>query len=229
MSALFLGLAAVCALADWLAVHRGWQLVEFIAKPATILALIGFVFATVGIQPDLLWLVAGLLFSLVGDVFLMLRRGLFLLGLAAFLLTHISYTIGFNPVPPMRVQHLVAALLISLLVALPAREVYRRVAAALQASGKARLKLPTLVYALALCIMLISALFTLLRGDWVPIYSLAVSAGAILFILSDTLLVWNRFVLPLPSSRVWVHITYHIGQALIVIGATFQFLIAHLS
>jgi uncharacterized membrane protein YhhN len=158
-----------------------------------------------------------------------LPHNLFLSGIAAFLLTHIAYIIGFNPILPLNPPHIIAALLICLLVALPAREVYRRVSAALQAASQVWLRLPTLVYTLTLCLMLISALFTLLRGNWAPFYALAVSTGAILFILSDTLLAWNRLVTPNPSARVWIHITYHLGQALIVIGATLQFLLLSLA
>lgn len=45
-----------------------------------------------------------------------------------------------------------------------------------------------------------------------------VAAGAIAFVISDTLLAINRFLTPLPASPVWVLSTYYAAQCLIVGG-----------
>ena len=45
-----------------------------------------------------------------------------------------------------------------------------------------------------------------------------VALGAGFFMLSDSLLATNRFVLPLPMAQVWVLSTYYAAQALIVGG-----------
>lgn len=225
MNYILLGLAGALAVANWLAVARGWRTVEYITKPATLLALLAFVVAAGGLKAGLIWFVVGLAFSLAGDIFLMLPQDLFRLGLWTFLVAHIAYIIGFNPLPPFKAQHLLVALLITVLVALPASQIYRRLAAGLQAGGRSNLKGPTLAYTFALSLMLISALFTMLRGSWLPVSAVAVSAGALLFLLSDGLLVWNRFIAPLPAGRVWVRVTYHLAQILIALGATVQFII----
>ena len=44
--------------------------------------------------------VAALSLSLAGDVLLMVRKDLFVAGLAAFLLAHLAYVGAFNPSPP---------------------------------------------------------------------------------------------------------------------------------
>ena len=48
--------------------------------------------------------------------------------------------------------------------------------------------------------------------------SLLVAVGAGFFMLSDSLLATNRFVMPLPMAQVWVLATYYAAQALIVSG-----------
>ncbi len=40
-------------------------------------------------------------------------------------------------------------------------------------------------------------------------------AGATLFVASDAVLGWNRFVAPLPRGRLSTHVPYHLGQALL--------------
>jgi len=45
-----------------------------------------------------------------------------------------------------------------------------------------------------------------------------VSIGSILFVISDTFIFWNRFILPLPYSRILVLVTYYSAQACIIIG-----------
>lgn len=224
MSYIFLALAGIIAVIDWLAVARGWRRVELVAKPGTMLALIAFVITSAGLPVGLLWLVLGLLFSLAGDVFLMLDPRLFIFGLVAFLLAHVSYIVGFDPIPPFKFPHYLVAALIVVLVAVPASQVYRRVAAGMQVHGHPQLKIPALFYILAISLMVISALFTMLRNSWLPFNAVAVSAGALSFLISDSILSWDRFVTPLPSARLWTMITYHLAQFLIVLGATLQFL-----
>ena len=81
----------VFALLDWLAVSRGIRALEYVAKPATLLALLAY--AAFGHASP--WLVAALVFSLLGDIFLMLPADLFLAGLAAFLIAHLAYIGAF--------------------------------------------------------------------------------------------------------------------------------------
>jgi hypothetical protein len=40
----------------------------------------------------------------------------------------------------------------------------------------------------------------------------------VLFLVSDTVLEWNRFVRPVRSGPVAVHITYHQAQGLLVLS-----------
>jgi uncharacterized membrane protein YhhN len=94
----------------------------------------------------------------------------------------------------------------------------------LDASGQIALKTPVLIYSLVISVMLLSALLTLAADTWQAGAAILVSAGALLFFLSDTLLAWNKFVTPIKQGRLAVIITYHLGQILITVGATWHYL-----
>lgn len=231
MNSFFLWPALGLAILTWVAVAIDWRRVEYVTKPGVIILLLAFVAVNVfagdtveSLRSGMIWFILGLVFSLTGDVLLMLPRNRFLAGLGAFLLAQVFYTVGFNPIPPLHIQHGIAALLIAGLAALPAVPFYVRVAAGLRASKCEALRVPVLVYTIAICLMLFSALLTNLRGGWEPQQAMLVSFGAGLFVLSDTILAWNRFVTPIRNGRLWNMVTYHLAQFLIVIGACVQFI-----
>jgi uncharacterized membrane protein YhhN len=223
MSYTFFGLAFVLAVVDWIAVARGWKKLEYFAKPATMVALLAFMVQNGGLKGGMLWFTLGLVFSLAGDVFLMLPRDRFIAGLVSFLLAHVAYIIGFKPRIPSETSVLLIALGLAAIVALVSTQVYRRIAAGLRAKGKQRLQAPVLLYTLVISVMLISAMLTLLSNRWYPLHAVAVCLGAALFYLSDTVLAWNRFVNPLRNGRLINMSTYHLGQLLIALGAALHY------
>jgi len=189
MEAIALVAFGVFALLDWLAVSRSVRPVEYVAKPATLLALL--VYAGCGHPSP--WLLAALAFSLLGDVFLMLPADLFLAGLAAFLVAHLAYIGAFaGPVMPRLVW---LAVVIGVLAPVAAR--------ILRAVPDRALRAPVAVYSLAISLMVASALAST--------SSLAI-AGAVLFLVSDMLIAWNRFVHPRPWAPLAIIVTYHLGQ-----------------
>jgi uncharacterized membrane protein YhhN len=70
----FLGLVL---LVDWVVVEKGWNRLEYVTKPVTILLLIYWLYFIDGVNGAMLWFLIGLLFSLAGDIFLMLPGGYF--------------------------------------------------------------------------------------------------------------------------------------------------------
>jgi uncharacterized membrane protein YhhN len=44
------------------------------------------------------------------------------------------------------------------------------------------------------------------------------AAGAVLFAASDSMIAWDRFVGAFPRSGVWIMVTYHLGQAGLVLS-----------
>ena len=221
MSFFFLCIALFLAFLNWIAVAKEWRKVEYLSRPSVIAALIAWLWQNNGLNVPLIWFAIGLAFSLAGDIFLMLPREQFILGLVSFLFAHISYLIGLNQEPP---PLNLASLILGTLVTMTFIGLYRRIAAGLKASGQNALKLPVLIYSIAISLMLLSALLTLVRTDWSITTAYLISAGAILFFISDTFLAWNRFVSPLRHCRLRVLVSYHLGQILITIGAALHFL-----
>lgn len=221
MTYTFLWIGLVIAVLDWVAVAKQWNAVEYIAKPAVTLALLAWLWSAGGWQGHLIWFTIGLAFSLVGDVLLVLPREQLIAGLGAFLLAQIAYIVGFSEtLPPLNL----ASIAITLLVGITAIRLYRLIAAGLVTSGRHSLKMPVLAYVAAISLMLISALLTLVRSEWDAGAATLVSSGALLFFLSDALLGWNKFVHQYRHGNVPVIITYHLGQALIVLGAAAYYL-----
>jgi len=221
MSALLLGLVFAAALGDWVAVARGWKRVERILKPATLALLFAWLLVTTGLRGSLLWFGIGALCSLAGDTFLLFSERWFVAGLAAFLLAHVAYIVGFNqPLPDVS---LLWSLGLAIVLGLSAARLLRRIVDGLVAKNQRQLVRPVVLYGTVLTLMLLSALLTSLRTDWQATPALLVSAGAILFFGSDMLLAWDRFVTPVKNGRVLNMIAYHLGQIALIAGAALQF------
>ena len=203
---LLLGVAAVAAVVDWVAVARDNRRVEYVAKPLTMAALIAMALALdPGDQARWMWFVAAGVFSLAGDVFLMLPRDRFIAGLVAFLFGHLCYIVGMAQSP----LDLTVALLGLVVVLGAVLLVARRILRAVRAGGQASLYGPVVGYMTVICTMVVAAFAA---GP------LLAMAGALLFFSSDATLAWQRFVAPLPLGRVTVMVTYHLGQALLLLS-----------
>lgn len=195
----FLAAAALTAVVDWWAVARGARRFEYACKPATLALLIGVALAldpADGTQRR--WFVAALALSLLGDVFLMLPRDAFVPGLASFLLAHLAYIAGLR---------LEAGGLdpVALLVVVAVVPIARRVLAA----APRRLLVPVAAYMVVITAMGAYAVST---GDW------RAAVGAILFMASDSVIAWDRFVQPVRYRSLVVMSTYHWAQALLVLS-----------
>ena len=213
--------AFVFAALEALALWKNWLRLEYIAKPAVMLALFFWLWTSTGLNGALLWFGLGLLLSLAGDVLLLISPDrLFLPGLVAFLLAHIAYVIGFNiPVPEMSVWGIALAVFIGL----GGARVVRRIIAALAAQGQGRMRMPILVYSIVISLMILSAMLKLTDVKWEAGAALLVSLGAILFYISDIILAWNKFVSPLQHGRIYNIAAYHLGQIALIAGVIAQF------
>ena len=217
----------VVALLDWLAVARGWKKIEYLAKPATMVFLLGYlVFSGGFIETPLAWFGLGLIFSLAGDTFLMVSfyrfsNRWFLPGLAAFLLAHVAYMIGFSM--PFGNVPLVWGIGIAIVLALTSARVLRRIVSGVREKGLQRMVAPVVTYGTIITLMLLAAMLTLYRVDWKTTASGLVCLGAILFYFSDIILAWNKFVRPIKNGRLLNMIAYHLGQIALITGVVLQF------
>jgi uncharacterized membrane protein YhhN len=150
------------------------------------------------------WICTGIGFSLLGDVLLMLPQDLFVPGLVAFLFGHLCFLAAF--LGDSRFAARPAWLLASL--GFGAINLYL-----LWDSIGAALRVPVIVYVLVLSSMGGQALARAfaLRGAANAGSARRAAVGAMLFMLSDCLLAWNRFHATIPWSSLWVLSTYYLA------------------
>jgi uncharacterized membrane protein YhhN len=188
------------AAGDWLAVLRGQKALEYVCKPLTIVLLMG-VAATVDVDNGSVrgWFLAALTLSMLGDVWLMLPRDLFVAGLASFLLAHLAFIAGLW-VDGVSFLGFAIGLAVA---ALAAVVVGGRVMRGVRAGDEPAMSVPVGAYMAIICLMLSSAV-----GTEEP---LAIG-GAALFFCSDALIAWERFVSPRRWHRLAIIVTYHMAQ-----------------
>jgi uncharacterized membrane protein YhhN len=212
---------------DWVAVAKGWKKVEYLAKPACLLVLLGLLVLVAGFGSlPLICFSLGIFFSLAGDVFLMFSYARFsdrwfFSGLFAFLLAHLSYIYGLNI--PLPNGSTIWSLGMAVVLALTAARILRRIIAGVRQKGLRRLVFPVGLYGTVITLMLLSALLTLSSSVWKASASGLVALGAVLFYFSDVLLAWNKFVTPVRFGRLANMIPYHLGQLALVVGVILQF------
>jgi len=208
---LSLSFALACAVVDWIAVARQNSRLEYIFKPATMLAVIGATLWLMQSPHDAWqarWFLAAFVFSLAGDIFLMLPdKRWFIFGLGAFLVAHLCYILGLNPTLPPA-----PAFLLLVPIVLVVGSVVWRVVSHLRAADHASLVPPVMVYGAAMALMLFSAWATIFRPEWSETRRVLVIVGATLFFISDAMLAWNRFVKPFDAAKLGVIMTYHLAQ-----------------
>ena len=210
-----LALALGIAFGDWFALATGKQWLDYVAKPGVMIGLLASVHFSSLAPPMRMWFSLALLFSLLGDIFLMLPKERFRAGLLSFLLAHLAYIAGFLRQAPPRWD---VVPLLPLPIAAGTYMLGRRILAGLSARGHQSLRIPVAVYMGVIAAMLLVAWGTWFHPNRPVGASVAVSVGALLFLLSDALLAWNRFVRPLAQARLKVRVLYHVGQVLLVGG-----------
>lgn len=224
-----LALTVVVAAVDWVAVgvvaragstagarHRA-RLVEYVAKPATMVLLALFLLALTagGPQPraQVWWFLAAVVLSLAGDVFLMLPGDLFLPGLGSFLLAHVAYVVGILAFG--HVESWSGPAMAWLLLVVTAIPLARRLIGAIADAAE---RAAVALYMLVIGAMVASA-WTLPWRSGVPLAAgLAGAVGASLFFASDSMIGWRRFVRAFPGGDVLVIVTYHLGQIGLVLS-----------
>lgn len=213
----WLALTLVFALGDWAAVGAGANKVRYITKPGAMLALLAGFSLAGGWQGNAFWFGLGLIFSLAGDIFLMLPASAFMAGLGSFLIAHIFYLIGFSR---GLMQPGWSALIPLTIIAAADYFIYWRLRRALMARPKGRwMRFPLHAYQIVISAMLMTAMLTLWREDWPHPADWLVSAGALLFAISDSVLAINRFAGPVRGGKLIVIVSYHLGQIALISGA----------
>jgi len=195
-------------------------LLEHITKPILVPALLLYLFLNTRNEGDapVRLVMAGLILSWLGDVILLFsaRSELFFaMGLVAFLIAHLLYIAAY--IRSVRGTAGVAFLRRKPGWLLPFMLLFVVLYGSLY-PGLGSMRIPVFVYTATILLM---AVFALNRKDRVPEASFyACLFGAMLFILSDSLLAFDKFLVPIPYAGVLVMSTYVAAQVLIVEGFT---------
>lgn len=188
--------------------YQGRRWVTYVAKPATttLILLIALLAPAPGNSVYQWTIVVGLLFSLAGDIFLMLPADRFLAGLVSFLLAHLCYSSAFvTGLPVWQLSWWGAP------VILFAGGVYWLLRPHLGV-----MRLPVLLYMAVISLMawLAISLFVQRGEGW----AFAAAVGALLFVISDAALALNHFRQRFWNAQLLVLGSYYLAQWLIALS-----------
>lgn len=202
----FLVIAAMMAVCDWVAVARESLVLEYVSKPGATIAIFGIA-ASLDVPhgSSWVWLLTALGFCLLGDTFLMLPRDAFIPGLASFAVAQMTFTVSFAT-GETRGGRFIIGLVVVLPVALL---LARRFITSIRRVGRLELVAPVAVYLTVISVM---AVFAIAGGSAVAI------AGAVLFMVSDSLIAESRFVKARSWHPVGIMVTYHLALVGLALG-----------
>jgi uncharacterized membrane protein YhhN len=150
-----------------------------------------------------IFVVSALLFSTMGDVLLALSLAQsFIYGLAAFAAAHICYTTCFYRWRAWRRRHFIGFAILT---------TYALFMLILLLPVTGALQIPVLIY-----LLIISTMACLAIVVNTPDYHILL--GAVLFVLSDSLLATHKFLFPLPYESLLVMGSYYSAQYLLLEG-----------
>lgn len=204
MLVIALACTLVAALVNWYTRIREHPRLETVSKPLTTILVIWVALAAGGPRTPTALAVIGLICCLAGDIALLDIVDRFVVGLAAFLVGHVVFIAMFAT---LHLQRPWWGVLAAVVLAVHAAVIGRRIVAGASRQDRALL-VPVTAYLVVISSMTVVAVMT---GRWWAV------AGAVAFVISDTVLGWRAFV----QERAWmalaVMVTYHaalVGLAL---------------
>jgi uncharacterized membrane protein YhhN len=200
------GVAVITAvLAIW-GEYKPTRTQVYIFKPLTTILIIGI--ALLGVSPNALYktlIIIGLVFCLGGDIFLMLPAKYFIMGLVSFLIGHIFYSVAFATDGGFQLSWWLLPI-----------AVYGIVIFSFLNPHLGKMRGPVIAYILVILTMAWQAL-----TRWSGLQTtgaLLAAAGAVSFVVSDSVLAIDRFREKFRSARVIVLATYWLAQWLIALS-----------
>lgn len=188
--------------------YRGPRWRIYLFKPLTTLLILGVALAGSNspAMPYALWIVAGLVCSLAGDVWLMLSQDRFVAGLASFLLAHLCYLVALvRDAQPLAFPWLLLPLAI-----------YGVALGHFLWPHLGKMRWAVLLYEVVILAMAWRAWERTLQMD--SFGALLAAIGALLFVLSDSALAVNRFARRFHAAQLVVLGSYYLAQWLIALS-----------
>jgi uncharacterized membrane protein YhhN len=215
MKKIWLLFFVLISVTELVSVTFDFSLLHSISKPLILPMLMGYFLASASTRN--FYFLSALIFCWAGDVLLMFQGAelFFIFGLVAFLIGHLFYMISYRK---MRSSQSTKGLLNT-------QKMRYAFPIVLAGTGLVTilfpylgaLKIPVMIYALVLTLMVLQALFR--YGFTSGMSFLLIFIGAISFMLSDSILAINKFMQPLPMASLAIMSTYIVAQYLIVEGA----------
>lgn len=175
-------------------------------KPGTMVLILLIALSKAGEAGSYGWLIVlGLLFSIIGDIFLMLPSDRFVAGLTSFFLAHVVYILAF----PAKWTFDALSVITGLILGGIALIYFMLIRSGVRAEGGTLLQIAVVLYITVISLMVYRAAFS---GE------ISVLVGAVSFYLSDAILAWNRFVKRDPRGEYAVMITYFLAQTCIAVS-----------
>lgn len=189
------------------AVHYQYRLTKYILKPGTMSLIIVLAICGSGLSTTFsVWVIVGLLFSVVGDIFLMLADKWFVKGLISFFIAHVFYIIGLSELVVFDWSSLVLSGIVLLIVAII---FFMFLYTAVKKEGGIGLSIAVASY---IAIISIMVWFAILTRSNVLIFA------AFLFYVSDAVLAIDKFKHQFRAAEYIIMFTYFIAQLLFALS-----------
>ncbi len=150
-----------------------------------------------------LFIVGGLLASLAGDIFLMLSDRFFIPGLGSFLVAHVLYIFAFGS----GIDHTMHFWLLVPLV------IYGIGFYLVLHRNLDSMRVPVIIYMLVILVMVWMAANRVMAFQSVGTIMLV--CGAVFFLISDSILAYNKFIGSIRGAQLFILGTYYLAQWLI--------------
>ncbi|MGB4972642.1 MAG: lysoplasmalogenase [Cyclobacteriaceae bacterium] len=210
----------IAALGELVAVAMDIEQLQWIFKPLIMLVLGAYYYTQATTIAKSV--VVAIIFSWIGDVSLMFQNSnelYFMAGLGAFLIAHICYVMAYHQHIEKKEGaglHGIQKFRFSLPIVLAGTGLITILYAHLGA-----LKIPVTIYAIVIMVMTLQALFRYGYTNAVSFWFVFV--GAILFMISDSMIAVNKFLSSFELAGLVIMATYILAQFLIVKGLLLHF------
>ena len=206
----------ILSLADVIALNFSAEVYDFhmILKPLIMASAICFLIRFLNHIPFYKTMLLAFLLAWLGDILLLgqaIDELFFVGGLAAFLLSHIAYIYYFKKSAYRKIASYTGIPILQLAVVLIAASLYL-----LMYSNLGELWIPVLLYVITIATMGVTALGRYARVN-MDTFSYTV-IGAFVFILSDSIIGYNKFVASIPFAESMIILFYCIAQYMILKG-----------
>ena len=184
------------------------KLYKFIWKPGTMILIILLAIIESGLSTVFsYWVLVALLFSVMGDILLMLHKKWFIYGLGSFLIAHILYITGF--LVAFSFTFSASGLFLIIVLTIIAGVFYCFLFQNVRKEGGRRL-----LFAVACYMVVITTMLSLAIMTGITIFIVA----ALVFFISDSILAVNRFKVKFQLADYLVMSTYFTAQLLFAIS-----------